>query len=293
MLFLASIMFTWAASGYTASMFLSLLAFPLLVAAPVALPHDVILTTTLVVSGDVQTGPTEGAESGGATDGADTRGGGLGSKAFGQQFSSSSSYAYSSAQLSLAPSLRLSSASSTTSSQSSSSSSVNTYAEQWKQLSSQDALKQTALLDSGVHISLSPGGLDTLDPNLRALVLQETVHTLSQLQLFVRALLEEHSLVRSAEIRTHSLMLSYRADAWLMGFIPVQYLLAVEIHDDGSVRLHGPWWLLLSRDNVAVLQSTLSDALTEASKAQGEETMEELVQRWQNVLRLAVAALEA
>ena len=127
----------------------------------------------------------------------------------------------------------------------------------------QNLEEQLEKLREGISVTGTSTLGSPLPANQRSAILRSNVRTVDQLQLFAKALAESDENLRKFAVNDEGIEMTYRAKAYLFGFIPVSYLVSVHAMYDGTVEVDAPWWLFLGRDTNDEFTEELSATLPE------------------------------
>jgi len=115
---------------------------------------------------------------------------------------------------------------------------------------------QIALLTEGFSITSTSSLGSPLPSSQRSAILRRTIRTVGQLKLFARALAESDPYLRQIKIQEDTVRVSYRREAWVLGFILFHYILETTVQGD-QVTTDRPWWLAFAKDGVSDFVDTL------------------------------------
>ncbi len=143
--------------------------------------------------------------------------------------------------------------------------------------------EQITLLEEGFSITSTSSLGSPLPSTQRSAILRRNVRTVGQLKLFARALAESDPNIRKITVEENVVTVSHRKKAWVLGFIPFNYILETTV-EEGEIQVSKPWWLLLSRDDVDDHIESIKTDLSEIEDS--EDGLQGLLKRMQHLMQI-------
>jgi len=138
-------------------------------------------------------------------------------------------------------------------------------------------------LEKGFTITSTSSLGSPLPSTQRTAILRRNVRTVPQLKLFARALAESNPLLRKIDIVEDKITVSYRRKAWILGFIPLNFIFETTVVAD-TVEVDKPWWLVLSRNTVGKDVEVLQQNITTIEDTNVLSRMQKILQAMSDVL---------
>jgi hypothetical protein len=84
-----------------------------------------------------------------------------------------------------------------------------------------------------------------------------TVSSTTDLDLYTRTVTEQDASVENVVVKEDSVAVSYREPAKILGFIPTELIVTVEVENNGTVSVRYPWYAFLAGKNAGELKPGL------------------------------------
>ncbi|MDA0376620.1 MAG: hypothetical protein O3A80_04935 [bacterium] len=145
-------------------------------------------------------------------------------------------------------------------------------------------------LEEGFMITSTSSIGSPLPSTQRTAILRRNVRTVPQLKLFARALAESNSQLRKIEVIEDTITISFRRKAWILGFIPLNYIFETTVVED-IVKVDKPWWLIFSRNDVDEHVAALQEDIEGLGEL--EEGVPGMLSRIQKILQTMSDVLQS
>ena len=145
-------------------------------------------------------------------------------------------------------------------------------------------------LEEGFMITSTSSLGSPLPSTQRTAILRRNVRTVPQLKLFARALAESNSQLRKIEVIEDTITISFRRKAWILGFIPLNYIFETTVVED-IVKVDKPWWLIFSRNDVDEHVAALQEDIEGLGEL--EEGVPGMLSRIQKILQTMSDVLQS